>query len=156
MFNDFLTLRTDFSTAPVEPTPALLALKRFIRGPLRQFGLGLVSFVLAFSLTAYLPAVAGHTSAEQPGRSAVSTATAAAKVLDKVPSAQRSKDFGKFDLPRTADNSTATHSVLARPSVADEPRRVLSYEMTGHRLTGARLSLPLTDRREIASLSEDG
>ncbi len=130
----------------VVPTPALLALRRFIRGPLRQFSLGLVSFVLVFGLTAYLPAVAGHTPVEQPSRSAVPSASAAAEV----PDAQRLETFGRFDLPGAASDSAATRS-----DITAKPRRVLSPKMTGHRLTGARLSLPLTNKRAIASISED-
>ncbi len=132
-------------------TPALLALKRFIRGPLRQFGLGMVSFLLIFNMTTYLSVVVDNTSVEQHSRRDISTTRSVAEV----PDTQRLETVGEFGLPGITNDSTVTHSVLTRPAITPKPRRVLSPKMTGHRLTGARFSLPLTNRQAIASLSED-
>lgn len=101
-------------------TPALLALKRFARGRLRQASLGLLSLFLAINFSVHLLAVEEPPMAEE--------------VIPSVPA------------PSITALETISEAVApeARLSSAEavRPHRLLHAKMTHHHLTSARMTMP--------------
>lgn len=122
------------------PSTALLALKRFVRGPLRQMGIGVVSLMLILGMSVQVPT---EESAKGVTEHTMSN-TALANTTLAVQSTQQTTAV------RPISNGTAhtTSHQLSKPS------QLLSAHMTHHRLTSARFSIPARGKRtEIASLA---
>ncbi|MGC1308208.1 MAG: hypothetical protein WA885_13355 [Phormidesmis sp.] len=126
-----------------EPPLAMLSIKRFVRGTLRQCGIGLLSLIVILS-------VGGHVLLEVPE-------------ADSIDSFKASRlSVVRASLPTSALSDSAHQPAGLEFSTADplpgakEPVRMLLPKMTHHRLTGARLSVPATrPEHTVASLSED-
>ncbi|MEO1396496.1 MAG: hypothetical protein AAFV90_26715 [Cyanobacteria bacterium J06634_5] len=126
---------------------ALLAVKRFMRGTLRQLGIGLVSLMLILGMSVDSPpgilANTALTNSAQPRASVLARATS-----NPLP-ANREAGHPSFDgasEPLSADSVTQ----VTRPS------HMLRANMTHHHLTSARMSIPSSrlpmGKYEVATL----
>lgn len=136
--------------SPLTPTQlptALLAVKRFMRGPLRQLGIGLVSLMLILGMSVNSqPDILANTALTDPAQPQTSVLTRSA--LNPLPAkreAGHSAFEGTFE-PLPADSVTQ----VTRPS------HMLRANMTHHHLTGARMSIPSSrlpvGKYEVATL----
>ncbi len=129
-----------------EPLPyALLALRRLVRGTLRQVGLAMMSLIVILN-------VAGHT----PAADTVSPRENLSAATLPLPSLKTPFPENTFLETMSRDRHTAT--AAAQPSTTESapawrPHRSLHSKMTAHRLTSARLSLP-SQTRVVVSIAE--
>lgn len=121
---------------------AILALKRFMRGPLRQLGIGLASLVILLNVGVHTPEViaSAPTSQFTPEVTVTDVAQTNATHSSNVSTHQISTLTPKQS-PKALGTST-THPHL------------LSARMTHHRLTGSRLSLPTSHNYAVAKLAD--
>lgn len=131
MSNYLPSLEDDSSTA-------LLALRRFIRGTLRQVGLGLMSLVLILNLSA--PATAEGTAADWVQRA-----------VHRVSTSEQSSGSKGSVLRGSVPERLLKESSSA---AVEKPFHLLKPRMTHHRLTRARLFIPPATEQIVASLAE--
>lgn len=123
---------------------ALLALRRFVRGTLRQVGLGLMSLVLILNLSA--PATAKGTAVDLGQR-----------VTHRVSTFEQPSQLRKpVSEGLMSEGLTSEQSFKESSSDADlkKPFHLLKPRMTHHRLTSARLFIPSSTEQIVASLAE--
>ena len=120
---------------PVAYSTALLALRRFGRRSLKQMSAGALSLLLIWGVTVQ-GANAPMNAPLADGQAATDSRVSLVET--------RSGDEGSL---------AAVSAVLPD---GDKPFQALRPKMTNHRLTTSRLSIPTTDRRVMASLSEMG
>ncbi|MEL6813608.1 MAG: hypothetical protein AAFP03_02195 [Cyanobacteria bacterium J06598_3] len=113
------------------PSTALLALNRFVRGPLRQMGIGIVSLMLVLGVSVQMPTEGGMAGLD----GGASPALSAMESLPKAPAVRLAQ----------RDTADAMSHELSKPS------HLLSAHMTHHRLTGARFSIPASDRHQAVT-----
>lgn len=114
---------------------SLLALKRFLRGPFRRFGVACLAFGLILNMTvnpaAQTPSPTPNSTVGYGSSSSFSSAeTTHALVSNAV----------------DAEFSDLSRSLLKH-------RRFTHHQLTHHRLTSARLSIPHASEKKIASLA---
>ncbi len=118
-------------------SPALLALKRFVRGVLKQFGIGLVSLMVILSISAHSSASVlpdgDDFKAERLSSSASTVHVQLQRTLSSA--AQHSSE------PMTATSEPSTAKSELSPS--------LRASMLRHPMTGARLSIPESGEQAI-------
>lgn len=129
-------------------SPALLALKRFIRGTLRQAGIGAISLVIVLNLGTHSPALSAGVASESSSLASTYSATR--------------EDLSQ-PVQHLAQNNTSSNASLQkfshRPSsqadsaVSSCPSHSIIARMTHHHLTSARLSLPTTSERLSVSVA---
>ncbi|MGB3296009.1 MAG: hypothetical protein WBB01_23750 [Phormidesmis sp.] len=122
-------------------SPALLALKRFVRGTLRQVGIGVISLMVILSMSTH-PVTSVPHSRESPPESSLPTVS----VLHSQPQYRASQSVQHF-----AESETAAPSSSA---AALEPFPGLRARMVRPSLTTARLSVPESTEQAITSLAE--
>ena len=144
------------STVP-DVTPgtssALLALKRFMRGPLRQLGIGLASLVVLLNVGVHTPEALVSPTSQFASKSNVTEVNVT--------------EVAKTNAPHSALNSTHSSNAIAHPLSTSTPQQsakvsgtstthphLLSAHMTHHRLTGSRLSLPTAHNYAVAKLAD--
>ena len=115
-------------TTPISPTnfpsTALLGLKRFIRGTLRQLGIGLTALMIVLNLGVHTPELTVQPHSDH----------AAARTENSAQDDQLERDQGPSARKRT-------HTLL------------VGARMTHHHLTSARLSIPNTPEQTIVNVS---
>lgn len=141
-----LTLNTGHFTGHF--SPALLALKRFIRGTLRQAGIGVISLAIVLSLGAHAPALSAGMAAESPPFSSTYSATQEnlSHPVQHLAQGDASDDV-------LLEKFTYRLSSQAHSAISSHPSHSVTARMTHHHLTSARLSLPTTSERLSVSVA---
>jgi hypothetical protein len=124
--------------APDNTSTALLALKRFVRGTLRQVGMGLVSLMVILNLGTHAP----NPSQLPPIEIFATELTPAHPPI-------HSQDAQLLDLDPTIFAAHAMHHPI-------EPRieRRIGRGITYHHLTSARLSISTAPQQAIVSVAK--
>ncbi|CAN5792368.1 hypothetical protein BH23CYA1_BH23CYA1_05980 [soil metagenome] len=139
---------TNYSSTPADgSSPALLALRRFIRGTLRQVGLGLLSLGLILSLSAPVTADSVGSSGQRPVDQAsthISTDSAASLAQPSKSTEVALKVSALTQLSSEFKGAAATQSL-----------HLLKPRMTHHRLTSAHLFIPQAAEQIVVSLTKD-
>lgn len=125
-------------------SPALLTLKRFVRGTLRQLGIGVVSLMVILSIS-------GHSAAgmlPEGDDFKAESLSLSASTLHLQPREPLSSAASS-----AAQHLSRSDTETFEPGALSDPFPGLRARMLHHRLTSARLSVPELREPEIASLS---
>lgn len=121
-------------------SPALLALKRFVRGVLKQLGMGVVSLMVILSISAHSSAGVLSNGGEFQAES--------------LASASKLHIQSQRTLPAAAQHSSEPDAKASESRAASESFPGFRSRMLRHQLTSARLSVP--ESREQAIPLEGG
>ncbi|MEM6598204.1 MAG: hypothetical protein AAF635_08555 [Cyanobacteria bacterium P01_C01_bin.69] len=120
--------------------PALLAIRRFVKGALQHVGLGLVSLLVILNIAGASPAEEALSTNQDSSRIALSSSLSQTNA--KTPAINSNAlETGNANTAITSGMSTS-----AAPVIIHRPYRILHSKMTAHRLTSARLSVPKRSR----------
>lgn len=118
-------------------SPALLSLKRFIRGTFRQAGIGVISLAIALNLGTHAPALSAGMASEVSPFSSTYSATRE-NLSHPVQHLAQGDDSDNASLEKFNHRL----SPQAHSDISSRPRHSVIARMTHHRLTSARLSIP--------------
>ncbi len=122
---------------------ALLAIKRFMRGPLRQLGISLASLMILLNVGVHTPEAIAPALTSQFAPALTNQVAAPTVTATDVTQTQTH--------PLSRLTPTQSAKVSGQPTAE---QHLLSARMTHHRLTGARLSLPTAHNYAVAKLAE--
>lgn len=140
------TLNTDCTSSHY--SPALLALKRFIKGTLRQVGIGVISLVVVLNLGTHAP---GWSIGMASGLSLSSSTDSATRENLSQPAQHLAQDKASDEASLKKFNRRP--SFQAHSDISSHPRHTVSARMTHHHLTSARLSIPTASKRSGFSIA---
>ena len=133
-------------------SPALLALKRFMRGTLRQAAIGAISLVIVLNLGTHAPSLsAGMASESSPFFQTYSaTQENLSQSVQHWTQGDTSDDASDYI---SSQKFNQRPSSQAHPAISSHPRHSVIARMTHHHLTSARLSIPTASERSGVSVA---
>ena len=137
-------------------SPALLALKRFIRGTLRQVGIGVISLAIALNLGTHAPGWSAGIASEFSLFSSTDPATQENLSQPVQHLTRNDTSDGASD---GASDDTSLEKFSRRPffqahsAILSRSRHTVSARMTHHHLTSARLSIPAQSDQGAVSVA---
>ncbi len=142
-------------------SPALLALKRLIRGTLQPIGIAIISLTFVLNLTGQ-PAnhkqpvrVTHRTQTSQESQAAISGSVPGSI---SVPGVSLNTPVNAPALSKQSPHTHPPHTELSDQEgpekSAQKPYQLLRPMLTHHRLTTSRLALPATTKHMVANLAD--
>ena len=133
-------------------SPALLALKRFIKGTLRQAAIGAMSLMIVLNLSTHAPGLAAGIASESSSFASIYSAT-------QENLSQPVQRWAQGDASDNVSDDASLEQSNRRPSaqthsaISSRPRHSVIARMTHHHLTSARLSIPTASERAGVSVA---